>query len=330
MQRSPLDSLLTSLNVCVEAVAVCEISENFALTFEPYDAPVVHHIVHGAGVIEVQGSAPIPFRRDSMLLIPPRRRKRIYVGEPAIAVAAKDRCSTAPTGLLRLDGTDGSARDVIIVCGALRATIGPFCPLDDLSAPLLEDMSHISAVRVAFQMMLTEQACPVLCSGALSSALMKQCLLLFIRQHFLANDHSALALALRDERLARALTSILEHPRDLCMRDLAASAHMSRSAFAKRFVEVFRTTPMEFARRTRLHRAAELLIATDLPIKTIASEAGFASRSQFCRAFRAAFDVHPSAYRKSQRQMQAAPMPISHDDAAGSAPPRAFMAKVSD
>ena len=76
---------------------------------------------------------------------------------------------------------------------------------------------------------------------------------------------------------------------------------MSRSGFSKTFAETFGETPMDFVLRTRLHCAAKLLRISELPVKSIAASAGFASRSHFSRAFKAAYGADPSAYRASQR-----------------------------
>jgi AraC family transcriptional regulator, activator of mtrCDE len=300
MHRADLDSLLANLSVNLEAVAVCDISWGMTLVFEPLQSIVVHQVVHGTGVLDVQGCTPISFGSGTMLLIPPDRSKRISAtGSPSTAVVAAKHCSTRPDRLLHMDATGGAVPDVKIVCGTLQAICGSFGPFDHLSDPLVEDMSDIGAVRMAFQSMLVEQAHPGLGTRALIATLMKQCLLLLIRRTLSMRGASSLSIALCDERLARALRVIFERPGNLLrMSDLAASAGMSRSAFSKRFMEAMRTTPMEFVRQTRLRRAAELLECTDLPIKTIAREAGYASRSQFCRAFSAAFNTHPSKYRK--------------------------------
>jgi transcriptional regulator GlxA family with amidase domain len=53
---------------------------------------------------------------------------------------------------------------------------------------------------------------------------------------------------------------------------------MSRSAFAEHFVATFGQAPFEFLTEVRLRRAAGLLEATDIPIKTIAGTVGYASR----------------------------------------------------
>lgn len=309
MNSSDLDRLLTGLMVQVEAVAVCEISERVRLIFEPFADTVVHYVLRGSGVLDVAGHVPISFAAGSMLLIPRHCRKRIS-GTAAVTrdVSAADNCSTQANGLWRLDGTEDTTSDLLIACGAIRAKCGPLGVFDDLTVPIVQDMSTLNAVRVAFQSMLVEQARATVCSRAIIAALMTQCLLLFIRHHLAGTKDSPLFVRLRDERIARALTRILDRTGHLCMKELAASVGMSRSVFAKRFSAALQASPMEFARQTRLQHAADLLDTTDVPIKAIAATIGYASRSQFCRAFTAAYHVHPSDYRRRRKQRGSDPL----------------------
>ena len=86
---------------------------------------------------------------------------------------------------------------------------------------------------------------------------------------------------------------------------------MSRSGFARDFTRTFHMSPMEFVAKTRLHHAAEMLRATPAPIKVIAASIGFASRSHFTRAFRAAYGADPSHYRKAKgASITEAPAPL--------------------
>lgn len=300
-----LDKLLADLNVRVEAVAQCELAHGVTLAFDPMNEIVAHHVIRGDGVLEVQDGAPIAFGCGSMLLIPPGRTKRISAGRifanraASIVLSARDHCAVGSNGLSRINGTTGGPSHLTILCSSLSADFGSFAVLDHLSTPLIDDMSDDPAVRVAFEAMLREQSESDICTRALLGALMKQCLLLFIRRRIDSNTWP-LAMALRDERIARALSAIHENSgKILRVRDLAARAGMSRSAFAKRFLEAVHVTPMEFARRARIERAANLLRTTDLPIKAVAARVGYASRSQFCRAFCGTFGVHPTAYRNS-------------------------------
>ncbi|MCB1885358.1 MAG: helix-turn-helix transcriptional regulator [Geminicoccaceae bacterium] len=58
---------------------------------------------------------------------------------------------------------------------------------------------------------------------------------------------------------------------------------------------------MEFLKELRLHRATRLLETTDLPVKAVARNVGYDSRSYFSRAFRARYGVDPTAYRAGIR-----------------------------
>jgi transcriptional regulator GlxA family with amidase domain len=78
---------------------------------------------------------------------------------------------------------------------------------------------------------------------------------------------------------------------------LAQLAGMSRSAFAHHFKKAFGRPAMDVLREVRLRRAAHLLRATDLPVKLVASQVGFGSRSHFSRAFRTHSGQDPAGFR---------------------------------
>ena len=130
--------------------------------------------------------------------------------------------------------------------------------------------------------------------------LMKQCLISLLRSQSESTGECFVPwlAALGDRSLGRALAAMLDAPEDNhTLESLGEIAGMSRATFAERFREAFGRTTIDCLKEIRLRRAAHLLTATDLPVKTIAYQVGFESRSYFSRAFKAFTGMDPAGYR---------------------------------
>lgn len=84
------------------------------------------------------------------------------------------------------------------------------------------------------------------------------------------------------------------------VQNLARLAGMSRSNFAESFRSAFGRSPMEFLRALRMDRAAEMLRASDIPIKLVGGRVGYSSRASFSHAFERCFGVSPAEFREAQ------------------------------
>jgi AraC family transcriptional regulator len=80
--------------------------------------------------------------------------------------------------------------------------------------------------------------------------------------------------------------------------DLARRAYRSRPQFYRLFRALVEETPAAMRRRFLLERAAWRLGRTRTPVTEIALEADYGSLEAFTRAFRKAFRVSPSLYRR--------------------------------
>lgn len=300
MANDTLDRLLTTLAVRIHAFAICEIKAGWRLAFDPMDAITIHYVLAGSGRIRVAGGMDAAYAPFSMIVVPARMSQSLGEQDVVLGEAnAAENCSLLADGLVKFTAGDGS-RDTICVCATISASYGGALGLfDHLLGPVVADLSEGETLRVLFTLMLSEIAVPGIGTQALIEALMKQCLILLLRHHLLRlSVSSPFFSVLRDHRLARAITSVLEQPSSPHTVDsLALLAGMSRSAFAERFVEVFEQTPIEFVQRIRLRLGAQLLHGTDLPIKLIAASVGYASRSYFSRAFRTVHGIDPRTFR---------------------------------
>lgn len=101
--------------------------------------------------------------------------------------------------------------------------------------------------------------------------------------------------------------------------ELARKACRSRSDFFRLFRALIEETPGNMRRRFLLERAAWQLGRTRLPVTQIAFDANYGSLEAFTRAFRRAFRVSPSLYRRMGARAYHLPAPNGfHFYAAGS------------
>jgi AraC-like DNA-binding protein len=78
---------------------------------------------------------------------------------------------------------------------------------------------------------------------------------------------------------------------------LAREAGLSKFHLLRLFKAVYGATPMAYAEKLRIERAAAALGATGRPVLEIAADAGYESQSAFAKAFRRWMGAAPSAWR---------------------------------
>jgi transcriptional regulator GlxA family with amidase domain len=106
-----------------------------------------------------------------------------------------------------------------------------------------------------------------------------------------------------DDTLGPVLTWMAEHLRDpLTVDELAARAAMSPRTFARRFVELTGTTPIQWLLTQRVLRARTLLETTDLPVERVAHECGFSTGAGLRTHFQRVVGASPLAYRRTFRE----------------------------
>lgn len=307
-----LDQLLTTLDVRVEAFAICQACPGWRLSFGPDATASVHYVLSGSGWIHVPDAAPIKVAKETLIVLPkglpylfdnagPEGRELVYEPPATPPGAALPR--------IRAGNPVEGEPCLVIACGTIHATIGGSLVLFDyLPQPLAESFGD-RPLGGRFQALIDELAMPSLGTRALTEAFLKQTIILVLRRQFQKEQQSPLWLsAFRDPGLAPAVLAILQRPSNpFTLEDLASTAAMSRSVFAARFAAAFRQPPIEFLKKVRLQRAARLLEMTALPVKVVAASVGYESRSYFSRAFREAYGADPTEYRAHQQIRVVAP-----------------------
>lgn len=305
--RAPnqLERLLVTLDVDVHSFALCAVQRGSRLVAEPVDAIMVHYVLSGTHHMAIGPHSSVVASAGSIVLIPPNFRPRVALdGGPATDVMGAERSTLTREGLLLINATSGGQPELRFISGIVHASLsGSFGLFDNLTQPIAQHVGQYGIVQHAFDLMVAEVGQPNLGARALTSALMKTCLLLMIRQTLECDGGPDSMLgAFCDKRLSKSIAAVLDRPADAHTVDtLAEVAGMSRSTFCRNFSSAFDMSPRDFVARTRLHHAAQMLRSTPLPVKSIAGSVGFSSRSHFSRAFRAAYGLDPTEFRCATR-----------------------------
>ena len=106
------------------------------------------------------------------------------------------------------------------------------------------------------------------------------------------------ALAVEDADVAAALRLIRRRAcQGIEVDEVAEAVGISRSTLYERFKTIFGRTIHAEIQRVKLQRARELVCTTDLPLKQIATQAGFATPEHMSRLFRQHLGRTPGEYR---------------------------------
>lgn len=95
-----------------------------------------------------------------------------------------------------------------------------------------------------------------------------------------------------------------KYTENLSVEQLAAEANMSVSAFHHNFKSVTSTSPLQYLKSYRLHKARMMMIHDGMKASAAAMRVGYESASQFSREFKRYFGVTPGEDAARIRTMQ--------------------------
>ena len=129
---------------------------------------------------------------------------------------------------------------------------------------------------------------------------------------------------------------VLSYTRDqndlpITTRQLARLAHMSVSAFDRKFQVNFHLTPQKYMRKLRMRMPSRTFVSTPDSMAEVAIQCGFSDQSHFTREFRRHFARTPRDYREhsSPGDDPAAPVTNPGAEEQASTPPSNVIVQVS-
>ncbi len=99
------------------------------------------------------------------------------------------------------------------------------------------------------------------------------------------------------QKLEPGIQLVFENKRHVTTEEASRHCGMSRTAFDTLFKNTMGLSYYKFALRFRLRSAADQLLATNDPLKAVASDWGFTDSSHFIRVFKEYYQMSPHDYR---------------------------------
>jgi AraC-like DNA-binding protein/mannose-6-phosphate isomerase-like protein (cupin superfamily) len=123
-----------------------------------------------------------------------------------------------------------------------------------------------------------------------------------IRAYLEKADHAkGFLLALKDERISKALKLMQESPEKEWTLDLLSSAAgMSRSLFCHQFKIMVGETPLSYLTNWRIIKAKELLLTSKGNISELSMDVGYQSEAAFNRIFKKKVGQTPASFRRAK------------------------------
>ncbi len=104
----------------------------------------------------------------------------------------------------------------------------------------------------------------------------------------------------RDELIVKATRHMQRHMGEaISLPDIASMVGLSYVQFSRRFRVALGVTPFDYLAALRIRKAKQMLMDTELPLRVIAAECGFASEYYFSNFFKKHCEMSPTAFRKS-------------------------------
>ena len=162
---------------------------------------------------------------------------------------------------------------------------------------LLVPMDDIAGVQPTLELLFAEAFTARAGRSAAIDRLVEYFTILLLRHTVEASLVKEGVLAgLADERLAKAMMAMHARPEEVwTLETLAGVAAMSRSRFAKHFLEIVGATAMDYLTDWRISLAQGLL-KRGKPLKAVAPAVGYTSETTFARAFARRTGVSPTSW----------------------------------
>lgn len=289
-----LNHLIAALDVKAVALSERVLSPGCDLLMKGHEASGIYYVLEGAGIMYLHNDPPLKISTHTLIIVPPNYPFRLEVLKFGDDLKSSDK-------IFPLVEAHAEPK-ILMMCGLFKALYGSTSDLfETLSGPIIQNFSAIDQLDTKLKIAMAEFISTEIGASAMTSALLKQVIVALVRKsldsrHVWVERFSMLS----DPKIAHAFAEMVAQPSKVhSIHTLAETACLSRSAFMVRFANAIGRSPMMVLRDLRMRQAATDLLAGNLSLDHVIRNTGYASRGSFSRAFKEAYGVDPSAYRKS-------------------------------
>lgn len=267
-------------------------------------------VVDGECHLQASGAEELTLRAGDFVFLPGGEAHLLGsdLAAQARPLSALLRASVAGELLpVRIGGQGAGMRFIMLTVSCERHLAEPLLSaLPNVVFVDLNGASPLAWLTDAFSLVLSSSDAPFLGASAtrerLAEIVMVEALARYVQS--LPPRGKGWLAGLNDRYVGRALSLIHGRPSEAwTVEKLGRQVGLSRSALAERFGDVMGEPLFAFLTRWRLQLAAEALLTTAQPIRTIAKQAGYESAGAFSAAFKRAFRKPPSRWRHQRRAL---------------------------
>jgi len=264
-----------------------------------------HVISYGGAYLQIEGETdPIWVEDGDILLFPTGHPHSLYDDPSSPLSRALVHLDYKPERGHHIVNSDGEGQNLLMLCGAfhfeypndfpLLHRLPKFIHIHGTQGRMEQGFADIIALitrESASQQLGTE-----IMLRRLTELLFIQVIRFWITQQ--TEENTGWISALQDQPISAALNLIHQSPEfKWTVKELAAAATLSRSAFSARFTELVGEPPIAYLTRWRMLKATRLL-KNEVRVETIADLLGYESEVAFRKAFKREIGIPPAKYRK--------------------------------
>ncbi len=296
----PLSQYLILLNPRSYNCGGLDLGAGSVIHFPRHDGLKCYAVISGEAWLSVGGVPDVVHLKVGECFLLPRGRPFCLAGRRDNALATHSEVEAVKCGTIATYGEGGQC---LIVGAHYAFTTMQAVMLLDLLPPIVYLQNSVDNVALCWTLkrmseeLLHPQPGGVVVAHSLARMILVQALRVHIAESA-TNDLGGLS-ALSDAQMSRAITCMQNEPAlDWTVEKLASRAGMSRAAFALKFKETVRQSPIEYLTRWRMLLAEDRMAGTSDSIAEIARSLGYESASAFTKVFKRLTGHSPRQHRQ--------------------------------